>query len=292
MKLPQFTFMAFLYTLLVGHVPQLQGQESRSPSIEVHTLKADEEIIYKTFPEGEDLKLHVFYPEGHHSGVARPSIVFFFGGGWSKGEPKQFFGQCRYLARRGMVAISADYRTKQSHGTAPIACVQDAKSAVRYIRANAHKLGIDPLKLCAGGGSAGGHIAAATATLKGYDEPGESKAVSCVPAALVLFNPVYDNSQKGYAHKRVRPYWREFSPRHNLSPTTPPTTVFFGDQDRYISVKLAKEYQATMQSHGVRSDLHLFPGEKHGFFNERKFEETIKLADAFLVSLGFLESAP
>ena len=292
MKLSQFSFMAFRYMMLMCFVSELPAQEGRTLSREIDTLRADEEIIYKTFPEGEDLKLHVFYPEGHHSGAEESSIVFFFGGGWSKGEPKQFFRQCQYLAKRGMVAISADYRTKQSHGTAPRACVQDAKSTIRYIRANADKLGVDPAKVCAGGGSAGGHLAAAAATLKGYDEPGESKTESCVPAALVLFNPVYDNSQKGYGYKRVKAYWKDFSPRHNLSSTTPPTTVFLGDQDRYISVELAKEFQAAMQSHGVRSDLHLFPGEKHGFFNDRKFEETLLLTEEFLVSLGFLEKAP
>ena len=72
------------------------------------------------------------------------AIVFFFGGGWVGGTPKQFFPHCTYLASRGMVAISAEYRVKDRHGVTPLECVLDGKSAVRWVRAHASELGIDP----------------------------------------------------------------------------------------------------------------------------------------------------
>lgn len=165
----------------------------------------------------------------------------------------------------------------------------DGKSAVRWIRAHAKELGIDPNQLAAGGGSAGGHVAATTGTVAGLNEKGEDTTVSCIPNALVLFNPVYDNSPKGYGNDRVKGYWKEISPMHNISQTTPPTIVFLGTKDKLIPVATAKEYQKRMKMVGVQSDLHLYDGQPHGFFNKTKFKETVIEMDKFLVSLGFLK---
>src|SRR5262245_37466762 len=134
------------------------------------------------------LSLNIFEPPGA-SAPNRPAIVFFFGGGWTNGSPAQFEQHCRHLASRGMVAITADYRVASRHQVKPTACLADAKSAIRWVRQNAKRLGIDPQRIAAGGGSAGGHLAAATATVPGFDEPGEDTKVSAVPNALVLFNP-------------------------------------------------------------------------------------------------------
>ena len=62
----------------------------------------------------------------------RPAIVFFFGGGWTGGSPGQFEQQCKYLASRGMVAITADYRVASRHNVKAMCCVADAKSAIRF----------------------------------------------------------------------------------------------------------------------------------------------------------------
>ena len=58
-----------------------------------------------------------------------------------------------------------------------------------------------------------------------FDEAGEDTSVSCVPQALVLFNPVYDNGPKGYGHERVGEYWQDFSPMHNIRKGMPPAIV-------------------------------------------------------------------
>jgi len=89
-----------------------------------------------------------------------------------------------------MVAARADYRVKSRHGVSPKECVEDAKSAIRWVRQNAAKLGADPNRIVAAGGSAGGHIAACTALTPGLDAEGEDTKVSSLPNALVLFNPV------------------------------------------------------------------------------------------------------
>jgi acetyl esterase/lipase len=215
--------------------------------------------------------------------------VFFFGGGWKGGTITHFYPQAEHLSKRGMVAIAVEYRTKTGHGTDPRACVMDAKSAMRWVRSHAKELGIDPNRIAAGGGSAGGHMAAATATLTKFDEPGEDTSVSCIPQALVLFNPVFDNSEKGYGYERVKAYWKDFSPMHNLKKGMPPTVVFLGTKDKLIPVSTAEEFKKIMESNGDRCDLHLYEGQPHGFFKDAKFKETLAEMDNFLVSIGWLK---
>src|SRR6516164_1598646 len=124
--------------------------------------------IFKKTEQG-DLKISISFPDDWKPSDKRPAIVFFFGGGWTQGTVQQFAPQSAYLARRGMVAARADYRVKSRHQVTPDVCVEDAKSAVRWLRKNAATLGIDPEKVVAAGGSAGGHIAACTATIPGFE---------------------------------------------------------------------------------------------------------------------------
>lgn len=254
--------------------------------------------IYKK-ASGDDLYLYIFNPEGHDAAKGKlPAIVFFFGGGWNSGSPTQFEQHARYLAKRGMVAICADYRVKSRQETSPRECVADGKSAIRWVRANAGRLGIDPDRIAAGGGSAGGHVAATTAMVDGLDDPAdENKAVSSKANALALFNPVYDNGPKGYGHSRVKEWFPLFSPAHNISKDDPPAIVFLGTKDNLIPVATAEKFKADMEAVGLKSELHLYEGQQHGFFNESKggtenFLDTLRKTDAFLAGLGYLQGAP
>jgi acetyl esterase/lipase len=92
-----------------------------------------------------ELKLWIF---GESDPKAKkPAIVFFFGGGWHGGTPAQFEDQARHFAKRGMIAITADYRVKSRHGVPVVECVKDAKAAIAWVRENAQRLGIDPTRL-------------------------------------------------------------------------------------------------------------------------------------------------
>jgi len=189
--------------------------------------------------------------------------------------------------------MSAEYRVKSRNKTPPSECVKDGKSAVRWIRQHAAELGVDPKKVAAGGGSAGGHVAAATGTTKAFEEKGEDLGVSSRPNAMLLFNPVYDNGPGGYGHGRVQEYWKEFSPMHNIDKDTPPAVVFLGTKDKLIPVATAKKFKELMEKAGVKSVLHLFEGQGHGFFNRRGdmkcYNKTVEQMDAFLVELGYLK---
>lgn len=256
-------------------------------SIGFAELQPDNIVPYKVVGDVE-LSLHVFNPPGHQPADKRPAIVFFFGGGWNGGDVNQFYPQSKYLASRGMVSICADYRVNSRHQTSPSECVKDGKSAIRWIRVHARELGVDPNKLVAGGGSAGGHVAAAAAFVKKFNEEGEDLSISCRPDALVLFNPVIDNGPSGYGFERVSEYWADLSPLHNVDKDAPPTIVFLGTKDHFIPVSTAKGFKSRIEAAGARCELKLFEGESHGFFNKSKYSETIAETDAFLSSLGFL----
>lgn len=255
--------------------------------------KPDKIVKYKTIDQ-INLSLHIFFPPNYKSTDKKPAIVFFHGGGWLTGHPLAFYNHCEYFASRGMLTISVQYRTLRKNNTSPKECVKDAKSAIRWIRRHADKLGIDPNRLAAGGGSAGGHMAAAAATLEKFNEKGEDTSVSCRPDALLLFNPVFDNGPKGYGYKRVKEYWEEFSPLHNIHKKTPPTIVFLGTQDKHIDVSSVKEYEKRMGDYGLRCDSHIYRWKVHGFFqhDRKSYYDTILKTDKFLISLGYLDGNP
>jgi acetyl esterase len=248
-----------------------------------------EESIYKKTPQG-DLKIYVHFPPGWAARDQRPAIVFFFGGGWTSGRVTQFEPQAKYLAQRGLVAARADYRVRSRHGTTPDKCVEDAKSAVRWLRANAAKLGIDPQRIVASGGSAGGHIAACTATVPGFDAEGEDLSISSRPNLLVLFNPVLNTVAIGekYGMSQIG---RKISPNHYLTKDVPPAIIFFGTQDQLNEG--GKEYIAKAKTLGLDAQMYLAPNQAHGFFNRSPWQErTTFLMDEFLTAHGYLQGKP
>jgi len=254
--------------------------------------------IYKHASD-TDLYLHRFDPPTGESTAPRPAVVFFFGGGWVSGSAKQFEPHARYLSARGLVVFLADYRTAKANGTTPRDAAADATSAIRWVRAHAGPLNLDPGRIAAGGGSAGGHLAAVTGICEGFDEAGEDLTVSSKANALLLFNPVYDNGPDGYGHDRVKEWFPAISPAHNHSTDDPPTIVFLGTKDKLIPGATAEAFQAAQKALGIRSDLHLYEGAEHGFFNlavgtgkVEHFIDTIRKTDTFLISLGYLSGEP
>ncbi len=251
-------------------------------------------IMYKQV-DTTKLYLEIHHAKGIEPGDKAPAMIFFFGGGWVKGDRMHFEHHARYFSNRGLTCFLADYRTKNKHGTPPFECLKDAKSAICFIKSNAKKFNIDSAKVIASGGSAGGHLAAATALIDGFNHKDNDLSISCVPDALVLFNPVFDNGPGGYGYDRIGDRYKEFSPLHNIQKGAPPTVVFLGTEDPLIPVETAEYFKVVMEKVGSRCDLHLYEGEKHGFFNygnKEYYIKTVYEADQFLNSLGYIDGEP
>lgn len=264
------------------------------------TIEGTKSETYRKVGDTE-LKVWIFDSRQKLTERPLPAIVFFFGGGWTGGSPTQFEPQSRHLAARGMVAIVADYRVKSRQDAKPADCVADAKACVRWVRANALRLGIDPDRIAVAGGSAGGHLAASVATLPGLDDAKDDKSVSCLPNALVLFNPGTVMAPfpgldlKGFGAGLDKSKFgcepTEISPIHHVKKGTPPTIIFHGTADTTVPYATVEKFTEIMKTAGNRCELVGYPGEKHSFFNKSKYAETLAAADAFLVSLGYLSAA-
>jgi len=251
---------------------------------------AAKSFVYKKTKQA-DLEVIVQFPPGWKETDKRPAIVFFFGGGWTQGRVAQFEPQAAHLAGRGMVAARADYQVKSRHGVTPKECVEDAKSAVRWLRQNAAKLGIDPGRIAAAGGSAGGHVAACTALTPGLDAESEDAKVSSQPNALVLFNPVLRFDGIPQLMERIggdEALGKALSPTLHLKKNSPPTLLLFGTADR-LALQ-GREFMEKSKQLGHRAEMFTAEGQPHGFFNRPPWlERTTGRMDEFLVSLAYLE---
>lgn len=267
-------------------------------------MEGAKEEVYKRVGDVQ-LKLWIFNPPGHTASAKKPAIVFFFGGGWSGGSPAQFLTHAQMLAEKGMVAISADYRVDTRHKAKVADCIRDAKSAVRYVRANAARLGIDPKRVAAGGGSAGGHLAAATAVIPDMDEPGENLKVSARPDALVLFNPALvlvaaaETGIKPEFEQKLAPRFgapgTAVSPYHQLKRGAPPTLVVHGKADTTVPYASAEAYCNKMNGLGGKCVLAGYEGQVHGFFNYGRggneyYTKTTARMVEYLTELGYLKA--
>lgn len=258
------------------------------------TEKSISQIVYKQI-DTVSLVMDIYYPPEMDKTKSYPAMIFFFGGGWKGGSVIQFVPHARYFTGRGIICVLADYRVASRQKTSPFESLKDAKSAIRFIRKNSAEFHIDTGKIIASGGSAGGHLAAATALISKFNEAGEDLSISCVPNALVLFNPVIDNGPAGYGYERIGDAYKDFSPLHNISGGAPPTIFFLGTNDKLIPLATARYYQEAMGRIGSRCELFLYEDQPHGFFNFKNreyYNKTVLEADRFLNSLGYLTGKP
>ena len=159
------------------------------------------------------------------------------------------------------------------------------------MRANAAKLGVDPNRIVAAGGSAGGHIAACTAFTPGLDADDEDAKVSSKPNALVLFNPVLRFAGIPQLTERIdndEALGKAISPTLHLAKDSPPTLIFFGTADRLAA--MGDEFMKKSKELGHLAELFTAEGQPHGFFNRPPWQEkTTQRMDEFLASIGYLE---
>ena len=276
----KFRFFFFLLFLLLSYISFSQNDK---------VFIKPEKVLYKSTKQG-DLNLYFYRPLDFDKSKTYNCIIFFHGGGWNSGDYKQFERQSMYFASRGMIAISAEYRIKNKHGTTPIQAMEDAKSAIRFLRLNAKSFFINPNRIAAAGGSAGGHLAAVTANIDLFDNVNEDLGISSKPNLLVLYNPVIDFGSRKWL-------WidnpSDASPVHNISKGSPPTIILTGTKDKIVPVETIMNYKKIMESVGSRCDVILYDGAEHSFFNRGEdFIDTVLKSDIFLKSNWYLEGKP
>jgi len=268
--------------------------------IHAQTISGNPQIkkhIYKTRGFTR-LKLYVYQPSHREFDKKLPAIIFFHGGGLKERYTWEFKPQSKYLVERGMVAVLATYTVKR-HGRTHFESIADVKSAIRWIREHADELGTDENRIAAGGGSAGGYLAACSALIKDLDEKNEDLSISSIPNALVLFNPRLvlpviggpPASKKDIRYLNGRAV-EEISPFHNIYKGAPPTIIFQGTADKSVSIQEPERFCEEMKKYGNNCEVVLYEGRDHGFFlkyyGDEDFTSTMEYTVKFLTSLGYI----
>lgn len=247
---------------------------------------ADAEFHY-TGIFGEQQRLIVYYPDGWSAEKKIPCVLFFHGGGWAGGDLSMFQYFCDYFSSRGLVAISANYKLcpKELRADLPEGTshkrwgVMDAKSCIRWVKANAEMLGVDPEKIVLSGGSAGGHIATMALLDEEFNNDGDPELDTNV-AALMLFNPAYT-----VLNKEPIPDVNVFK---KLKPVLPPSIIFYGSEDGWKTSNFDL-LSPKLKEQGTVFEEWVAPGQGHAFFNTVPWCHLVLVkSDEFLVSLGLM----
>ena len=283
--------MKLLYLLFIPLVCIGQSKRNYPPVIE-----GAEEYIYKK-TSGIDLKLWIYYPTNKE--IKTPTILFFFGGGFRNGSPEQFTPQARYFASRGIAGIVVDYRVNSRNNVKPIECLLDAKAAIQWVRKNAKDLNIDPNKIIASGGSAGGYLAAASYFVD-KKVVGNSDKTNEKPNALILFNPGGMDMPKvdeDDFKSRFGALRKDVNLIDLIGMNAPPTLILHGDKDKTVHITTVRNFTKKMSASGHKCELKEYKNEPHGFFNFGRsnngpFYHTLSVTDDFLIENGFLDPFP
>ena len=270
-------------------------------SVEIHASFGAPGLAPTTiFKIRDEVELHWFEPDHTLQTGDNPCLVYFHGGGWKGGSAQEAYRWCRYLAEHGVSAFSVGYQlANEEKGIKPTECLKDAKTAMRWVRSNARELKINPDRIAVGGNSAGGHLAAALATIEGFNHSEDDLTVSCRPDLLTLTSPVLDNGPGGYGNGqiirgqkptdfRVADFWQDFSPLHNLNGNLPDTLVLMGDMDPLIRMKSMNTFMQAVHSSGSDFEWWIFPGKGHGLNAQNKSYLTPELMHIYYAYHAFL----
>lgn len=241
-------------------------------------------------PDGEALRLHVFAPSGGRSEAPRSVYLFFHGGGFAGGSPELGYDLAAAIAGTGRVAICVQYRMASATDRGPKldALVGDAKASIRFVRAHADDLGVSTDRVVAGGHSAGGTLAAATALVPGL-EMGEDLDQDSVPNAFLPWSAALILSSNGMmdVFAPEGSTVEAVSPFHHLRPGLPPSVLLHGEADGLVPLATSEAFVAKAEQMGNSSELVSIPGADHFFNDPRHREPLIAETIAALSRLGF-----
>jgi len=221
------------------------------------------------------LQLDLYEPRDIRKPV--PAVILIHGGGWRSGDRKIYRYYCIKLAEKGYVTATMSYRLSKE---APYpAAVQDAKCAVRWLRANARKYHVDPDKIAMLGGSAGGHLAMMVGYSSGVKslegDGGNAGASSAVQAVIDFYGPVdltADEAKKagvvkdfmgGKEYAEAEAQYREASPITHLTKKAPPTLILHGTIDDTVPITQADLLAKRLKELGVPYEYERLEGWPH-----------------------------
>ena len=270
---------------------------------------AGDPVPTEIFKVRDGVEMHYFAPASPRVGGKNPAFLYIHGGGWRGGNPTGTYRFSRYLAEHGVSAFTLKYRlSSEKKGTKPTICLEDANSGMRWLRAHAVTLGIDADQIAVGGNSAGGHLSAALATIDGYNHPDDDLSVATTPNLLLLGSPVLDNGPGGYGNGwdealpnrtsvdyRVKEFWQDFSPLHNLNDALPDTLVIMGDSDPLIKMTSMQVFGQGVVDAGSEFEWWVFPKKGHGLNSQAKSYLTPELMHIhysyfkFLAKKGYMD---
>jgi acetyl esterase/lipase len=280
----EMTRRGFVETALAGTaVPALSAvAAAQTPSPAQANIKVESDVV---FGKGGDmeLKLDIYRPP---AGVTpkRMATIHFHGGGFTGGNKESLVDRVKPFAALGYVAIAAQYRLSGQAGYP--ALVHDAKAAIRWVRANAAKLGIEPARIGVAGYSAGGYHAlftAGTGDRPEFEGTGGNAGVSTKVAVCLAYYPATN------VPGNMLPAGSDAAAQKAANATTyiaagyPPTVIFHGMKDTTIPVESSKRLLQQFQDVQVPVEFHAFEGVPHVFDSNPEFAVlAAQLADFFI----------
>lgn len=232
---------------------------ARLPGAQPAPLRHDLEVeIGLQYARG--LALDLYRPEG--TGPF-PAVVTVHGGGWDARDRSDMERVANKLARRGYLVANIQYRLAPEH-LYP-AAVDDVRDAVRWLRANARELRVDPQRIAGWGYSAGAHLVALAATrtddpnaaLQAVVAGGLPARFSHYPASPIITRFI------GRGFEDARAAWIEASPADQAGPGTAPMFLYHGTWDRLVLIDDALAMKAALDQAGVPAELYRVHGAGH-----------------------------
>lgn len=212
-------------------------------------------------------KLDLYEPSGS-PGVPRPAIVIIHGGGWKVGD-KQSAREAQMadvLTAAGYVCVSINYQMIENDQPAWPTYLDDAREAVRFLRRNAEKHRIDPARIGAIGGSAGGNIALMLGLKSDGDVPAN---VQCVVALYPPTDMSWNGTKRtilfGCTEEELPPIAAKASPLVQATVDFPPTYLIHGTNDTVVHHEHSEKMAARLKELGVTHKLQIIDGAPHTF---------------------------
>jgi acetyl esterase/lipase len=247
---------------------------------------------------GKPLRLDIYKPVG--ASMSRPGVLLIHGGGWVEGDKSSQRDMAEGLTRAGFVAISVGYRLAKDDASRYPAQVDDVRRAVRWVRAHAGEIGVDPDRLGAFGHSAGGHLAAilGTTEAKGTGDPALKDVSSRVQCVVDLCGPTdfTDESSPpvgpviawmipnlfGKTRLEAPDVYRDASPVSHVDARSAPTLIIHGTADDIVPIDQSRRLKDALAKAGVEVKLVELEGEGHLFLQPKSRDRMIEETLAFL----------